>query len=47
VQPERHARRRRTVSGHIYIKDRAKGPIWYWRVRLPFGGEERKAIGPA
>jgi integrase len=47
VQPERHARRRRTVSGHIYIKDRAKGSIWYWRVRLPFGGEERKAIGPA
>jgi integrase len=39
--------RRRSVSGHIYLKDRAKGPVWYMRVRLPFGGEERKAIGPA
>ena len=39
--------RRRTVSGHIYLVRRAKGPVWYWRVRLPFGGEERKAVGPA
>jgi integrase len=39
--------RRRTVSGHIYIKtNRAKGPAWYMRVRLPDGGEERKLIGP-
>lgn len=39
--------RRRSVSGQIYLKQRAKGPVWYMRVRLPFGGEERKAIGPA
>ena len=38
---------RRTVSGHIYLKPRAKGPVWYWKLRLPAGGEERKAIGPA
>jgi integrase len=39
--------RRRTVSGQVYVKDRVKGPVWYMRVRLPFGGEERKALGPA
>jgi integrase len=38
--------RRRSVSGHIYVKSRVKGPIWYMRVRLPHGGEERKMIGP-
>jgi hypothetical protein len=40
-------RRRRPVSGHIYVQQRAKGPVWYMRVRLPYGGEERRAIGPA
>ena len=38
--------RRRSVSGHIYRKTRSKGDVWYWKVRLPTGGEERKAIGP-
>lgn len=39
--------KRRSVSGHIYVKkDRAQGPAWYIRVRLPYGGEERKLIGP-
>ena len=38
--------RRRSVSGHIYVKKRRKGPVWYMRVRLPQGGEERKVIGP-
>jgi integrase len=46
VQSQRNPRRR-NVSGNIYLAQRAKGPVWYWRVRLPFGGEERKAIGPA
>src|SRR5205085_4744360 len=46
VQIERNSRRR-SVSGHIYVKtNRAKGPAWYLRVRLPHGGEERKLIGP-
>src|SRR5436309_2190027 len=39
-------RNRRSVSGHVYLKQRAKGPVWYWKLRLPHGGEERKAIGP-
>jgi len=38
--------RTQSVSGHIYLKRRQKGPVWYWRIRLPNGGEERKAIGP-
>lgn len=38
--------RRRSVSGHIYVEQRKKGPVWYWKLRLPDGGEERKAIGP-
>ena len=38
--------RNRTVSGHIYRQQRKKGPVWYWKARLPEGGEERKAIGP-
>ena len=39
--------RQRTVSGQVYVKKRVKGPVWYMRVRLPYGGEERKAIGAA
>lgn len=42
-----HERTRRTISGHVYLQQRAKGPVWYWKLRLPHGGEERKAIGPA
>ena len=48
--------RRRSVGGNVYLQERAKGPVWYWRVRLPDGfvhadgspkTEERKLIGPA
>jgi integrase len=44
------------VSGHVYLKQGARGPVWYWRIRLPDGfthqngtpkREERKPIGPA
>jgi hypothetical protein len=38
--------RRRQVSGHIYWVERAKGPVWYWKVRLPDGRDERLVIGP-
>jgi integrase len=38
--------RNRRVSGHVYRKQQKKGPTYYWKVRLPDGGEERKAIGP-
>jgi integrase len=38
--------KRNAVSGHTYTVKRRKGVVWYWRVRLPDGSEERKAIGP-
>src|SRR5438105_1236191 len=41
-----HAQRNQAVSGHVYLKQREKGPVWYWKLRLPHGGEERRAIGP-
>jgi integrase len=41
-----HARRHQLVSGHIYRVRRKRGSVWYWKVRLPHGGEERKLIGP-
>ncbi len=34
------------ASGHVYRKQRAKGHVWYWKIRLPDGREERRAIGP-
>lgn len=42
--------RRTSISGHVYCVERAKGAMWYWRLRLPEGAEhaeERKPIGPA
>ncbi len=35
-----------SVSGHVYSVDRRKGRTWYWKIRLPDGREERRAIGP-
>ena len=29
--------RRRSISGHIYVTNRDKGSVWYWRIRLPEG----------
>ena len=45
MRPQTNARAR-SVSGHVYVEQRKKGPVWYWKLRLPDGGEERKAIGP-
>jgi hypothetical protein len=56
VQDESNPKKRRRVSGHIYLKQGERGPVWYWRIRLPDGfthhdgrpkREERKPIGPA
>jgi integrase len=47
VAPVQPQQRRRDVTGRVYLKARKKGPVWHWKVRLPAGGEERKAIGPA
>jgi integrase len=56
VQDESNPRNRRKVSGHVYLKQGGRGPVWYWRIRLPDGfshddgrpkREERRPIGPA
>jgi integrase len=56
VQSESNPKRRRRVSGHVYLKPGSKGSAWYWRIRLPDGfthddgtpkREERKLLGPA
>jgi integrase len=40
------SKRIRPISGHVYERRRRKGLVWYWKIRLPQGGEERKALGP-
>lgn len=35
------------VSGHVYRVDRARGPVWYAKYRLPDGRQVQKRIGPA
>ena len=34
-------------TGHVYRVDRARGPIWYAKYRLPDGRQVQKKIGPA
>ena len=34
-------------SGHIFRVDRARGPVWYAKYRLPDGRQVQKKIGPA
>jgi integrase len=43
MQPQRNRRR---VTGHLYRIERKKGPVWGWKIRLPYGGQERHVIGP-
>ncbi len=35
------------VSGHVFRVDRARGPVWYAKYRLPDGRQVQKKIGPA
>ena len=34
-------------SGHVYRVDRARGPVWYVKYRLPDGRQVQKKLGPA
>jgi hypothetical protein len=34
-------------SGHVFRVDRAYGPVWYAKYRLPGGRQVKKKIGPA
>jgi len=37
----------RTPSGHVFRVDRARGPVWFAKYRLPDGRQVQKKIGPA
>jgi integrase len=37
----------RSISGHVFRKDRASGPVWYAKYRLPDGRQVQKNIAPA
>jgi integrase len=37
----------RPVSGHVFRVERARGPAWYAKYRLPDGRQVQKKIGPA
>lgn len=38
---------RRPISGHVFRVERAHGPVWYAKYRLPEGRQVQKKIGPA
>jgi integrase len=35
------------ISGHVFRVERAKGPQWYVKYRLPDGRQQQKRLGPA
>jgi integrase len=37
----------RLPSGHVFRVDRARGPVWYAKYRLPDGRQIQRKIGPA
>jgi integrase len=37
----------RPPSGHVFRVDRARGPVWYAKYRLPDGRQIQRKIGPA
>jgi len=37
----------RPPSGHVFRAERARGPVWYAKYRLPDGRQVQKKIGPA
>jgi integrase len=37
----------RPVSGHVFRVERARGPAWYAKYRLPDGSQVQKKLGPA
>ncbi len=43
----RQLTRSESVSGHVFRVERATGPRWYVKYRLPDGRQVQKALGPA
>src|SRR5246127_2960250 len=41
------SRRVQPVSGHVFRVERARGPVWYAKYRLPDGRQVQKKLGPA
>ncbi|MCW2986182.1 MAG: site-specific integrase [Conexibacter sp.] len=39
--------RARSISGHVFRVDRAAGPVWYAKYRLPDGRQVQKKVAPA
>jgi hypothetical protein len=37
----------RPPTGHVFRVDRARGPVWYTKYRLPDGRQVQKKLGPA
>jgi hypothetical protein len=37
----------RGPTGHVFRVERARGPVWYAKYRLPDGRQVQKKIGPA
>src|SRR5215218_11131404 len=37
----------RSISGHVFRVDRASGPVWYAKYRLPGGRQVQRKIAPA
>src|SRR6202453_2302477 len=37
----------RSPTGHVFRVDRARGPVWYAKYRLPDGRQVQRKIGPA
>jgi hypothetical protein len=37
----------RPPTGHVFRVERARGPVWYAKYRLPDGRQVQKKIGPA
>jgi integrase len=35
------------ISGHVHRVERARGPVWYAKYRLPDGRQVQRKIGPA
>ena len=42
-----HERPPPSSTGHVFRVDRARGPVWYMKYRLPDGRQVQKKIGPA
>src|ERR1700738_4490866 len=37
----------RPPTGHVFRMERARGPVWYAKYRLPSGRQVQKKVGPA